>query len=269
MKGVILLKITALVENTSCREDVLSEHGLSLYIETDNHKILFDMGQSDLFYKNSNILNVNIENVDMAVISHGHYDHGGGLKCFLDVNKRASVYISEDAFGDYYNGTEKYIGLDKSLSDNKRLIKHKGVYRINDHLTLYSSREFKPIYPVNSGGLTKKFHGEFIEDDFLHEQYLLIKDKDKRILISGCSHNGILNVANWFNVDMIIGGFHFSKLPLDTKLESYAETLTETNTIFVTCHCTGVQQYEFMKKSMPKLHYISSGQTIDTDELLK
>lgn len=262
------MKITALVENTSCKEDVLPEHGLSLYIETDSNKILFDMGQSDLFYKNSKVLNINIDCVDLAVVSHGHYDHGGGLQCFLDTNTCAPVYINEYAFGDYYNGTEKYIGLDKLLSDNRRLVKHNGVCIINDNLTLYSSCEFKPKFSVNAGGLKKKVHSNFTDDDFRHEQYLLIKENDKKILISGCSHKGIFNVADWFDVDIIVGGFHFSKLPIDSKMKAYAKALSEKKTVFVTCHCTGMEQYKFMKETMPNLYYLSAGQTINTDDIL-
>ncbi|MCI8845747.1 MAG: MBL fold metallo-hydrolase [Lachnospiraceae bacterium] len=72
------MKITALLENKTNREDMLTEHGLSLYIETEKHKILFDMGQSDLFAKNAAALGINLSSVDIAVLSHGHYDHGGG-----------------------------------------------------------------------------------------------------------------------------------------------------------------------------------------------
>ena len=99
--------IKALTENTSKNENIFSEHGLSLYIETENHKILFDMGQTDLFYKNAQTMGVDLRAVDVAVLSHGHYDHGGGLKKFLEINSTAPVYLSRFAFGDYYNGSEK------------------------------------------------------------------------------------------------------------------------------------------------------------------
>ena len=72
-----------------------------------------------------------------------------------------------------------------------------------------------------------------------------------------------MNIAEWFKPDVLIGGFHFSKLPLDDALKSYAERLDEYDTSFYTCHCTGVSQYEFMKTYMKDLHYISAGSTID------
>ena len=80
----LFMKITVLTENTisknieeSLAEKLKAEHGLSLFIETENHKILFDMGQTNLFLKNAKNLNINLEDVDFAVLSHGHYDHGG------------------------------------------------------------------------------------------------------------------------------------------------------------------------------------------------
>ena len=101
------MRITALVENTVGNGCVECEHGLSLYIETEKHKILFDMGQSALFLQNARALGVDIAAVDMAVLSHGHYDHGGGLSAFLQANTNAPVYISRYAFEPHYNGTEK------------------------------------------------------------------------------------------------------------------------------------------------------------------
>ena len=93
------MKITCLAENTTSRPDIEAEHGLSLYIETNGKKILFDMGQGELFIRNAKRLGIDLSDVDIAVISHGHYDHGGGLRSFLEINKKAPVYISEHAFG--------------------------------------------------------------------------------------------------------------------------------------------------------------------------
>jgi 7,8-dihydropterin-6-yl-methyl-4-(beta-D-ribofuranosyl)aminobenzene 5'-phosphate synthase len=88
-----VMLIKTLVENTSISKDFGSEHGLSLYVETKKHKILFDVGASDLFLQNAKKLNVNIADVDFLVISHGHYDHGGGLKTFLKENTKAEVFL--------------------------------------------------------------------------------------------------------------------------------------------------------------------------------
>lgn len=91
------MKITALTENISENSSICSEHGLSLFIEKENLKILFDMGQTDIFYKNATTLGIDLKAANIAILSHGHYDHGGGLEKFLEINKTAPVYVNKYA----------------------------------------------------------------------------------------------------------------------------------------------------------------------------
>lgn len=257
------MKITALVENTVLNNCFEAEHGLSLYIETKNHKILFDMGQTNLFEKNAKRLGIDLGQVDIAILSHGHYDHGGGLKRFLHINQIAPVYISCFAFEPHYNGSKKYIGLDTSLADNKRLIFSKDISVIDDGLTLYSCNGKEKEHDLGSFGLNMIQDGILMPDDFRHEQYLVIEENRKKVLISGCSHKGIMDISKWFKPDILVGGFHFSKLPLDKKLAQYADYLNSLDIDYYTCHCTGTEQYSFMKKHMNRLFYISCGQSIN------
>ena len=103
----MILKV--LTENTAVSDEFLYEHGLSFYIETEKHRILFDMGQSDAFIKNAETMGVDLSLVDIAVLSHGHYDHGGGLDAFLDENSCGKVYINKNAFKDYYASDGRYL----------------------------------------------------------------------------------------------------------------------------------------------------------------
>ncbi|MBQ5823855.1 MAG: MBL fold metallo-hydrolase [Clostridia bacterium] len=256
------MEITALIENTSCSEGVGAEHGLSLYIKANGKKLLFDMGQTDLFTANAQVLGADLSAVDFAVLSHGHYDHGGGLKRFLEINKTAPVYLSRYAFGDYYNGTEKYIGLDKTLQNSERLIFVGDEMKICDGFTLYSCNDKPRERDLGSFGLNKKADDEFAADDFLHEQYLLIEEGGKRVLISGCSHKGVMDIVSWFEPDVFVGGFHYSSLARDEKLKGYSEYLAAFNTDYYTCHCTGVDQFDYMSGYMPRLKYLSCGQTV-------
>ena len=255
------MKITALTENTAaCGLPV--EHGLSLFIEQDGRALLFDMGQTDLFAQNAARLGVDLAAVDIAVLSHGHYDHGGGLMRFLELNQKAPVYISRHAFEPHFNG-ERYIGLDVSLRDSDRLIFTDGVTKIADGITLYSCSDREKVLDLGSFGLNMKQDGKLVPDDFRHEHYLLLEENGKRVLISGCSHRGIINIMEWFKPDVLIGGFHFNKLPLDGALRSYAETLASYDTDYYTCHCTGVEQFEYMKRFMPRLNYLSTGGRVE------
>lgn len=257
------MRITVLSENTSSRPDIGAEHGLSLYIETAGKKILFDAGQTDLFAENAVRLGIDLSQADFAVLSHGHYDHGGGLKRFLEINSKAPVYISRHAFGEHYNGTEKYIGLDRTLAESDRLVYTDETYRIDETTTLFSPMHNTPPVCESKTGMTVRTENGFLGDTFRHEQFMLIKENGRKYLFSGCSHSGILNVAEWFSPDVLVGGFHLSKVDRTEILSGIAERLNRYDTEFYTCHCTGVTQYEQMKLHMRKLNYISAGTAIE------
>ena len=135
------MRIVTLIENTGCREDLVQEHGLSLYIETGAVKILFDAGQSGAFADNAQKLGVDLSRVDFMVLSHGHYDHGGGIRRFLEINKTAPVYLSRDAFAPCHNGSRSYIGLDGSLAENPRLVFVDGDLELFPGIMIRSGRD--------------------------------------------------------------------------------------------------------------------------------
>jgi len=266
-KGYYAMKITALLENTTERNDMQVEHGLSLYIETDTHKILFDMGQSNLFAKNAETLGIDLSAVDIAVLSHGHYDHGGGLKTFLSLNDKAPVYINRFAFEPHFNASDKYIGLDASLKttlvEQDRLRFTAETCTLAPGLTLFSCNERARSCDLGSFGLTVLDGNNHVPDDFRHEQYLLIEEKDLRVLISGCSHKGIQNIMEWFSPDVLVGGFHFMKLDPGDTLDTAARALNKYSTRYFTGHCTGEEQFAYLKERMERLEYLSCGKTIE------
>lgn len=227
-----MIQITALVENTSADPRLGAEHGLSLYIETGAHHILFDMGQTALYAANARALGVDLAGVDLAVLSHGHYDHGGGLAHFLAANPGAPVYLSRYAFEPHYHGSTKNIGLEPALAQNLRLRFTGETTPLGDGLTLYACNARPRRHDLGSFGLTTVRDGAFVAEDFHHEQYLLIEQAGKRVLISGCFHKGILDLVEWFRPDVLVGGFHFSKLPLDETLAGYARALDRSGTVF-------------------------------------
>ncbi len=255
------MNITVLVENTSAH-GYPAEHGLSLFVEAKSVRFLFDMGQTDLFARNAQAAGIDLNTADFAVLSHGHYDHGGGIGKFLELNDHAPVYLSDHAFEPHYNGTEKYIGLDPALEASGRIIRVGREMRIAQGLTLYNDPHAPKVADVGACGLNMMLDGRMQEEDFRHEQYLLAEEDGKRILFSGCSHRGILNIMHWFHPDVLIGGFHLSKHPPDQALTAIAQALNAYPTVYYTCHCTGAAQYEHMKKYMNNLRYIATGDRI-------
>ncbi len=257
------MKITVLAENTAKNSHLAAQHGLSLFVETGKTKFLFDMGQSDLFFKNAKALGIDLAEASFAVLSHGHYDHGGGLSAFLRVNSAAPIYLSPFAFEPHFNAQGKDIGLDPALQKNERLIAASERMELFPGATLYPCLSRPLVYPKGGAAMTTLREGKRIPEDFRHEIYLQVEEKGKRILFSGCSHRGILNIAAEFSPDVLIGGFHFSKLPLDEDLKDAARQLAAQNTDYYTCHCTGEEQIAFMKPYLPRLFSLSTGDVIE------
>lgn len=256
------MRIVTLVENTACQDCLTAEHGLSLYIETGNQKILFDAGQSGAFAENAEKLGIDLSKVDLAVLSHGHYDHGGGLLRFLEINGSAPVWMNPHAFEGHYNASDKYIGLAPGLAESRRIRFAENGQTVGNGLTLFS--RINCPHGIRPFGLTVKERGVLVSEDFRHEQYLLIEEAGKRILISGCSHRGILNIMNHFRPDVLIGGFHFMKMdPEGEELDAAAAELKRFPCVYYTGHCTGQAQFARLKKALgQQLHGLSTGNEI-------
>lgn len=271
------MRIITLMENTPGRSDCLFEHGLSIYVETDEHKLLVDTGASGKFLQNAAAMGIEIEKVDTLILSHGHYDHSGGILSFAERNKKAVIYLQKTAGGEYYHkeaGEERYIGIDSRILrlGNVKIIE--GAYRIDKELFLFGGVTGRKLWPSGNRVLKVKQEEEFIQDEFGHEQYLVIETEGKKLLISGCAHNGILNILEKFHEiygawpDRVISGFHLKKKngysPEDMKIiRQLATELLRLPTKFYTGHCTGEEPYDMMKEIMgEKLVYIHSGDEI-------
>ena len=261
------MKIHTLMENTACREDLACEHGLSLYIEAGDTHILFDAGQTGAFADNAARMGVDLARVDLCILSHGHYDHGGGIARFLEENDHAPVYVSRHAFGDYYIGAEKFIGLDWQLLSSDRIVFVGDHLKLSETLSLHTCEKYPLPYFTPGYGMQVKRKDTLEPADFRHEQYLLIQDGARRIIVSGCSHKGVLNIKTWFAPDVFIGGFHLMKLdPVQeaTRLKFTALELLQKDTVYYTGHCTGDAQYAFLKEPMgERLQRLSAGAVFD------
>lgn len=278
-EGVVKMIIKDLVENTSAIDGLKCEHGLSLYIETKRHKVLFDTGASKLFAENAARMGVNLAAVDTMILSHGHYDHGGGINTFLAINDRAKIYIHRDALGEHYadrgEAGIKYIGIDKDLEKNERIIFVKDSLVLDDELELFAGVKGTRFRPSGNKALLMKTDEGYKVDDFTHEQNLIISEDGKYLLVAGCAHNGIVNILDRFHQlknrmpDYCIGGFHLHN-PAADKYEDpaivaeIAKVLKETGTSYYTGHCTGIKSYERLKEVMgSKVNYLGTGEELE------
>lgn len=261
--------IKTLAENISNIEDLGSEHGLSIFIETKHHKLLFDTGAGALFSENAAKMKVNLAEVELAVISHGHYDHGGGLKTFLNINNKAKVYLQQKAFEKHYlniaAGEKKDIGLDETLLTHERLVFMQDRMYIDEELELFSNVLGERLRPSGNRYLLSKAGESFMLDDFAHEQNLILNEDGKNVLVTGCAHNGIVNIIEHFRKeknstpDYIIGGFHLQDEQPDVVGE-IGKYLMETKAKCYTCHCTGIESYKLLKAMLGEnIEYLSTG----------
>ncbi len=268
------MKITVLIENNTSREDCLYEHGLSLYIETEKHKILSDTGATDAFLYNSNQLGVDIENIDSVFLSHGHYDHAGGILAFSEINSWAPVYMQQKVGADYYH-QEKYIGIDKKILELSQVKLINGDIDIDEELSIFTGITGRKYYPQSNLILSEKIDGNMKQDEFAHEQCIVIKEKRGNVLVSGCAHNGILNILERYNEIYnslpiaVISGFHMKKATDYTEDEisvicDTARELVRYPIVYYTCHCTGDAAIDLMKPIMgDKLVRIQGGEQFE------
>ena len=128
--------IKTLVENTALNDTFRANHGLSFYIETQQHKILFDVGKNENIVYNAKQLDVHLDQVDTVVISHAHLDHGGALDIFLENNSTATIYLQKSAFEKYYavtGNTKQEIGLNRALKTHPQVRLVDNVVRLSTH----------------------------------------------------------------------------------------------------------------------------------------
>lgn len=243
------MKITVLNENHVTRRGLLAEHGLSLLLEEEGERWLFDTGQSDVYIKNAQILGERLSDLDGIILSHGHYDHCGGLQYLNE--KMPRVYVREKAFCRKFSVKERNQLCDIGIPWKKEQFQEKltfteTVQQIRENWFLLGG---VPQYPQ----LEEKPHGFLYEDgdetrqDCMEdEQFLAVKTKKGIILIIGCAHMGILNCISYAKeifpgekIRGIFAGMHLKDAE-DKRISFTIEKLMQENLEFVAAaHCTG------------------------------
>ena len=255
--GENMLKIIVLNDNRNECTSLQCEHGLSLYIQTDKTKILFDAGQTDVFIKNAEKLGVDLKDLDSVVLSHGDYDHGNGLK-FLNLQNKLNLFAHKDIFKDRISKrTSNYGGLNQS----KEALKSKFNLNLSAKPMLVADNviflgQIEKINNFETGGLPMvDKNGK--DYPHLDDSGIVIKTSKGLVIVSGCSHSGICNTVEYAKkltgeneILAVVGGFHLKEL--DKKTEMTIKYFKENNIKNVLlAHCTADKVCSFMKEELP------------------
>ncbi len=280
------MKITALIENERAHDhpELVPEFGLSLLVEAGGRLVLFDAGATGEAVRNAERLGIDLGRVDACVLSHHHFDHGGGLPAFLAVNERAKVYLRPPPLGEEYFRAllvvSRYVGLDRALFERHR---HRLEYveRATEilpgvHLLTDMARE----HPLPRGDryLYLKRPDGYVLDPFDHELVLAVREDDGIVAFTGCGHSGVLNMVSTVSerfpgerIKAVVGGFHLMGVP---GLDATGETREATQALaqamqhmpvdsWWTGHCTGHRAFEVLQAVLgAKLREVHTGTSL-------
>ena len=233
---------------------LFTEHGLSIILQTEKHKILLDTGASDVYFRNAEQLGIDLSDVDYVFVSHGHSDHAGGLRYFLEQNTKAKVIVSPDAISGKFYSKRNYLHSITTVwpeSIKNRLITVEKTCEIDNgiHVIAHIPQNHpmpkgnQNLYVQNAKRRTSEnnvvlastlsseeefdeVNGDYIHDDFRHELALYAEG----LLFTGCAHSGLENILSacpW-PVNTVVGGFHLlDGQETEEELKALAQRLKE------------------------------------------
>lgn len=271
------LQITTLSENTAGARWLLGELGLSILVETDEANILFDTGQSTSASHNADILGIDLSQVDKIVLSHGHYDHSGGLKQILRrIGKETEIIAHPDIWAAKFSrrqGQEaEYIGIPFHRQTLESLGAHFNLttepVRISDSIMTTGEIPMVTEYEAIEPRLQVKEGKRFKPDKLLDDQALIISTEPGLVVILGCAHHGIINTLyhaqKLTGVDKIyavLGGCHL----LDSTEERVWLTIAALKELGVPrlgfCHCTGLAASAIMAREFGDSFFFNNAGT--------
>lgn len=272
------MKVTVLIENATPSSRFIAKHGLSLFVETGERRVLFDMGPDDSFLRNAQALGVDVLAADTAIISHGHYDHGGGLGAYLEATGARGIVtpveVCRGAFDRHVSGTRAQhhdIGLDPAWREHPRVREHAGDLDLGDGMVLFACPDRPHPEPSSNATLWTSDGTNLVRDAFAHEWSLLVREGARTILVAGCSHVGILNILERAEelagvpVDIVVAGQHLTNPSGGTHEDlqttrAVAHAFAERGTAIYTFHCTGLAAFAAMRDVLgPRITYLPTG----------
>lgn len=269
------VRITTIVEDTASGTGLIAEHGLSFWIEYASHRILFDTGQSNAIIQNAIALGIDLANADSIVISHGHYDHTGGLQAVLDIAAKAMIYLHPTSTKPKFS--QKASGMKSiGISDASK----KAIQNRSPIWTVTPAQICTGITVTGQVPRTNDFENIdeafFLDekcqkpDGLLDDQTLFIESSQGLIVVFGCAHSGVVNTLDYISrltnqnkIYAIIGGMHLLNAS-QKRIENTIETFNKYEIQkIIPLHCTGRKAMEDFKSVFgDKCLFLSAGSEI-------
>ena len=251
-----MISLTLLVENTARGAGVLGEHGLAYWLDTGSHCVLFDTGQGTALFHNARRLGYDFSIINAIVLSHGHYDHTGGLEKVLPLAPRATLYMHPDATISKFTGLNPTQGVSRRIST--RFMESEG-FR-NPGRKVVPTRKPREVVPgvwvtgevprtngfEDNGGTFFRDKMLATPDPLLDDQSLFLKTRAGLIVVLGCAHSGVINTLEHIiktsgekRIHTLIGGLHLENATSERIDETVAAMKAFAPQRIGLCHCTG------------------------------
>jgi 7,8-dihydropterin-6-yl-methyl-4-(beta-D-ribofuranosyl)aminobenzene 5'-phosphate synthase len=256
------LQITVLADNYVATPELLAEHGLSILMEADDRRILFDTGQGKVLRGNADAVGIRLSGLDAVVLSHGHYDHAGGLAALLPECSAAAIFLHPAALQPKYAKADgplhRCIGIPESSRQALGAVHRRIVWTqsATEVVPGVSCTGEIPRLPANERTETRFFLDADCRDpDPLNDdQALFIETRAGIAVITGCAHAGIVNTLDRVSaltghneICMLVGGLHLARAT-NQQLEASTDAIGRRNVhVLAPCHCTGMIAHEYLR----------------------
>ncbi|MBM7556376.1 MBL fold metallo-hydrolase [Halanaerobacter jeridensis] len=252
------VEITLVVENSVYKSQLLAEHGLSFWIDYDDSSYLFDTGQGQVLTHNLKTLNLNISELSGVLLSHGHYDHAGGLSAILEQQPEVPVYGHPDLFLPKYSQNtagEVFRGFAMTKDEINNFNPNTDLTAVQSGLWLTGEVPRKNERETLNDHYQVKEDRELKTDPFRDDQSLVLDTEEGLVIILGCSHAGVINILEHVQQNFaqeiytIIGGMHLVNASRD-RIEWTIEQLQKIDfTQLIPLHCTGERAVRAMQSA--------------------
>lgn len=273
-------KLTILAENRVSDPRLLAEQGLSIFVETENGNLLFDVGQTDAFLKNAKELEIDLKSIQAAVISHGHYDHSGGLPHFIREIKQTEVICHPAACNKkykVYTGGRLEIGVpwqkSKLASMGATFTTKSHPYEVIPDVWISGEIPRNTKYEKIDEKYQQRVLESYIHDEIHDDMALILNTKKGLIVLLGCGHAGPVNslkhamrVLDQKKIYALIGGMHLQHTS-EERIKQVVNNIKKLNPRFIVpLHCTGFTAIQMMfQKFKNRVKLMNVGDSFDLD----